>query len=619
MNWEHSLCIEAKAAKAPGDFAASESIEASSLSPTSPKPEPSQTLKPSSEALQPSSSPIERRVLSRRTEVLETLDSENTILSRLRSVQVFDNKMKEDLLRLFHSHTPDPLTGMERTTDYWVQLLSFWIRMIHQKRTDLVHPDDEPSPIDAKRDNEFGDSLMADRYTYIVESQFLESNGTEIEDYWCSVRDDDGTVKEPEQDPRRDLFQAWRGFSVFVPIPIEYERAEQETSHRHARVPKGLKVPGEPSSSERKQHELTHLPFRDWCPHCVKAKGRHGPAKKQIDRQPVIQVDYCFSATNKDLPLQKILSAVDVISGLGMAVVVPSKGEIDYSVAELKKFIFECGRTFGVLQYDQESPLKALCQRVCSELGGLSLRAAPKEHSQSSGSVGQMQRTLYGQLRTLLYQVEHNTGFAIDSNSALYPWAVKHAQWLINRYLVHSDGFTSYFRRWNRNYEGGLCAFAECVQAKVITPSKARKADTPWKIALLPRMSTCLPALPSAARVIVPEALPPFRVLWVLLTLYNLRPLPYSQFTPVVLGLLWLLNRCDSPLRALGSPTLLGTSVTSHSCRDFASQLLWNICVRCGPRLTGCVRCLPHPLLGSACAACHVPRGACVACHVHSL
>ena len=416
---------------------------------TSPKPEPSQALKPSSEALQPSSSPIERRVLSRGTEVLETLDSENTILSRLRSVQVFDNKMKEDLLRLFH--TPDPLTGMERTTDYWVQLPTFWIRMIHQKRTDLVHPDDEPSPIDAKRDNEFGDSLMADRYTYIVESQFPESNGTEIEDYWCSVRDDDGTVKEPEQDPRRDLFQAWRGFSVFVPIPIEYERTEQETSDRHARVPKGLKVTGEPSSSERKQHELTHLPFRDWCPHCVKAKGRHGPAKKQIDRQPVIQVDYCFSATNKDLPLQKILSAVDVISGLGMAVVVPSKGEIDYSVAELKKFIFECGRTFGVLQYDQESPLKALCQRVCSELGGLS--CAPKEHSQSSGSVGQMQRTLHGQLRTLLYQVEHNTGFAIDSNSALYPWAVKHAQWLINRYLVHSDGFTSYFRRWNRNYD----------------------------------------------------------------------------------------------------------------------------------------------------------------------
>ena len=184
-----------------------------------------------------------------------------------------------------------------------------------------------------------------------------------------------------QRSPNWDIYQVWRGFTVFASVPIEFERMEQETSDRHARAPKGLKVPGEPSASERKQRELTLLPFRDWCPRCVRAKGRHGPAKKQVDRQPAIQVDYCFSATSKELPLHKILCAVDVISGLGVAVVVPAKGENDYSVAELRKLIFECGRTFGVLQYDQESPLKALCHRVCSELGGLSLRAAQKERS----------------------------------------------------------------------------------------------------------------------------------------------------------------------------------------------------------------------------------------------
>ena len=51
------------------------------------------------------------------------------------------------------------------------------------------------------------------------------------------------------------------------------------------------------------------------------------------------------------------------------AVIVPSKGENDYAAAELKNFIYECGRTFGILQYDQESPLRNLCQRVCAELG----------------------------------------------------------------------------------------------------------------------------------------------------------------------------------------------------------------------------------------------------------
>ena len=88
--------------------------------------------------------------------------------------------------------------------------------------------------------------------------------------------------------------------------------------------------------------------------------------------------------------------------------------ESEYAKAELKKFIFECGRTFGVLQYDESSPLKNVATGVCAELAGLSLRAAPKVQS-----IGQVQRALYSQLRTLLHQVGQNTGKAFDSSTAL--------------------------------------------------------------------------------------------------------------------------------------------------------------------------------------------------------
>ena len=189
---------------------------------------------------------------------------------------------------------------------------------------------------------------------------------------------------------------------MFATQSIKLEKVEQKTIDVSARPAKGLKTPGEPSISERRQHELTHLPYRDWCSLCVKAKGRHGASKKIVDRQPVIQINYCYHATHKELPLQKILSACDVQVGLGLVVVVPSKGENKYAKAELKKFIYECGRTFGVLQYDQELPLKAIAKTVCAELGGLSVRAAPNVHPQASGSAGQMQRALYLQLRTLL-------------------------------------------------------------------------------------------------------------------------------------------------------------------------------------------------------------------------
>ena len=100
---------------------------------------------------------------------------------------------------------------------------------------------------------------------------------------------------------------AWQGFVVFTAQAREREKIEQDAIDASARPAKGLKTPGGPSLAERRLHELTHLPFRDWCPLCAKAKGRHGSSATQIDRQPAIQVDYRFHSTHKDLPPQKIL------------------------------------------------------------------------------------------------------------------------------------------------------------------------------------------------------------------------------------------------------------------------------------------------------------------------
>ena len=44
------------------------------------------------------------------------------------------------------------------------------------------------------------------------------------------------------------------------------------------------KTPRQPSQREREEHERTHLPFRDWCTHCIKAKSRNDPHKRERDR-----------------------------------------------------------------------------------------------------------------------------------------------------------------------------------------------------------------------------------------------------------------------------------------------------------------------------------------------
>ena len=52
---------------------------------------------------------------------------------------------------------------------------------------------------------------------------------------------------------------------------------ELPVEERSARV---VRKPGEPTSEERSAHEGTHLPLRDWCPHCVSCT-----ASAQIDNQ----------------------------------------------------------------------------------------------------------------------------------------------------------------------------------------------------------------------------------------------------------------------------------------------------------------------------------------------
>ena len=62
------------------------------------------------------------------------------------------------------------------------------------------------------------------------------------------------------------------------------------------------------------------------------------------------------------------------------------------------------------------------------------------------------------------------------------PWLVLHAAWLLNRYVVHEDGKTSYERRWSTRFNSGLCKFGECVNYKLQVASRQgpRKLDAQW-------------------------------------------------------------------------------------------------------------------------------------------
>ena len=59
---------------------------------------------------------------------------------------------------------------------------------------------------------------------------------------------------------------------------------------------KVVRDPGSPTPEEREKHDMTHSPYRSWCPICVEAKGKEDPHLREHGEKRVgvnvIGMDY---------------------------------------------------------------------------------------------------------------------------------------------------------------------------------------------------------------------------------------------------------------------------------------------------------------------------------------
>ena len=75
------------------------------------------------------------------------------------------------------------------------------------------------------------------------------------------------------------------------------EGEDEEEGESGERKVHKMTSPKKPSPAEVEEHNLTHLPFRNWCRHCVRGRGKeadHRVTKKEESGVPEIHLDYCF-------------------------------------------------------------------------------------------------------------------------------------------------------------------------------------------------------------------------------------------------------------------------------------------------------------------------------------
>ena len=380
----------------------------------------------------------------------------------------FTTEKEEELPQPFYRHTykhaapqttavPHPFT-MKHNDDHWIREGNLWKRVHIKPRTTFYVP---------RRNDTTGpsiDNLTSERRTFIQPTN--NDRGYMLDDNW-------------QQNGEQQFKRQWTGSTNFEEkgeYKFEYVEDNEDDTQQPAQRARAMPAPAQPTKQEQLEHVLTHLPYRSWCPICVKSKGRANNHTRQFSKLPVIQVDFTYVKAFGDKQVVPILTAIDAETGLAMAVQVADKAkQFNYLVQSIQTFLYECGRAQAVLspttlQSDQEEYLIGLLKAVANKMGNnFQVRQSPAYSSQSQGSIERYHRTLLGQVRTLTQQVTDNYGITISNQHPILPWIIRHAAYLLNRYAVHNDGYTSFQRRWQKAHKQPLCEMGETVQYMIPT------------------------------------------------------------------------------------------------------------------------------------------------------
>ena len=213
--------------------------------------------------------------------------------------------------------------------------------------------------------------------------------------------------------------------------------------------------PKVPTKEERGDHEITHLPFRNWCRHCIRGRGKEAPAFKSKEDPKVaeIHVDFMFMGEESGGKTLTFLVAKERLSKALMGSVVPSKSTGDFIAKRVVAFMreFGCDMSDINMKTDSEEALRALvdrvgCFRAALGAGRMCIETSPVYSSRSNGVIERGIQSLQGQLRTMRSALEEKLGVVLCVEHGVWRWMTEYATFLLNRGEVGHDGKTAYER-----------------------------------------------------------------------------------------------------------------------------------------------------------------------------
>ena len=262
-------------------------------------------------------------------------------------------------------------------------------------------------------------------------------------------------------------------------------------------LPKVMKEVALPDPETVRRHQISHLPHAPRCEVCVRARG--------LDKQHLVrsaapesaewmrmQIDYMFvSGDNEFVDEARSVATILVVygpdDGLVGATALLTKTHV-YGPAFVHQFLQTYGYTEKLeIKTDSEASIEWVAKRV-SELrqpSKTALQKAAKYSHQDMGAVERANLLVQSQIRAIRFDLEARLKGTVKllPGTILFPWAVRHAAWLLVRFHERQTTKQTAFQRcFGRVYDGTVVPFGEVSMARVPHdgPKDRRKLDSVW-------------------------------------------------------------------------------------------------------------------------------------------
>ena len=252
----------------------------------------------------------------------------------------------------------------------------------------------------------------------------------------------------------------------------------------------GVRKPTLPTQKEIDDHMLNHMPFRNWCPHCIRGRAKAHPHLSKSDEDrissvPVVSIDYAFMSNRQVKGEEKgmpILVMKDRESKQIKSRVVPAKGTNGFAIQVLNDFLNGLGYRKVILKSDNEPAILALKDRAKKENTiDVVLESGVTHDSQTNGDIESGIQVFQGQFRTLKSSFESRVKRKLPGNHVLFAWLVSHASDIVSRFAKGEDGKTAYERIKGRSFKRPIVEWGEVVQYCKLGSAGENKSEFRWE------------------------------------------------------------------------------------------------------------------------------------------